>query len=185
MTTTGCSWSSSLPCPLLWASRQRSSRGCWRSPSHLRLSRAGPSGPACGQHGAPPACVAASLHSSSVHVEPACPCASSYAVRSPPLPVSITQPARSLCFAFRSRIRSPLHPVRALLPSCLSVAYPSTSVLPLTLGTGCEPAPRRHYAAHVRSHFVTNLAVSGGLLLLQGFGAGRYTVDEMLKKKDS
>ncbi len=43
---------------------------------------------------------------------------------------------------------------------------------------------RRHYAAHVRLHFVTNLAVCGGLLLLQGFGAGRYTVDELLKKKD-
>mmetsp|Transcript_14171 Transcript_14171/g.36369 ORF Transcript_14171/g.36369 Transcript_14171/m.36369 type:complete len:391 (+) Transcript_14171:154-1326(+) len=45
--------------------------------------------------------------------------------------------------------------------------------------------PTWHYAAHVRSHFVTNLAVSGGLLLLQGFGAGRYSVDEMLKKKDT
>eukprot|EP00192_Tetraselmis_astigmatica_P010490 CAMPEP_0117668568 /NCGR_PEP_ID=MMETSP0804-20121206/11624_1 /TAXON_ID=1074897 /ORGANISM="Tetraselmis astigmatica, Strain CCMP880" /LENGTH=377 /DNA_ID=CAMNT_0005476479 /DNA_START=169 /DNA_END=1302 /DNA_ORIENTATION=+ len=45
--------------------------------------------------------------------------------------------------------------------------------------------PTWHYAAHVRSHFVTNLAVSGGLLLLQGFGAGKYTVDELLKKKDT
>eukprot|EP00191_Tetraselmis_sp_GSL018_P004552 CAMPEP_0177596572 /NCGR_PEP_ID=MMETSP0419_2-20121207/11176_1 /TAXON_ID=582737 /ORGANISM="Tetraselmis sp., Strain GSL018" /LENGTH=304 /DNA_ID=CAMNT_0019088537 /DNA_START=1064 /DNA_END=1976 /DNA_ORIENTATION=- len=44
--------------------------------------------------------------------------------------------------------------------------------------------PTWHYAAHVRSHFVTNLSVAGGLILLQGLGAGRYTVDEVLKKKE-
>lgn len=39
---------------------------------------------------------------------------------------------------------------------------------------------------HARSHFVTNLACGGGLLLLQAFGAGRYTVDAILmaKKKE-
>ena len=33
-------------------------------------------------------------------------------------------------------------------------------------------------------HFVTNVATAGGLLLLQKIGAGKYTVDELLKKKD-
>jgi len=37
---------------------------------------------------------------------------------------------------------------------------------------------------HHREHFATNLAVSGGLLLLQSLGGGRFTVDEMLKKRD-
>lgn len=39
---------------------------------------------------------------------------------------------------------------------------------------------------HARSHFVTNMACGGGLLLLQAFGAGRYTVDALLlvKKKE-
>lgn len=32
---------------------------------------------------------------------------------------------------------------------------------------------RRQYAGHVRVHFLTNLAVAGGLVLLQSFGAGR------------
>jgi uncharacterized membrane protein YphA (DoxX/SURF4 family) len=36
---------------------------------------------------------------------------------------------------------------------------------------------------HARSHFVTNLSVAGGLLLLTGVGAGRYTVDRLLTKK--
>ena len=31
----------------------------------------------------------------------------------------------------------------------------------------------RQYSAHVRLHFVTNLGVAGGLILLQNFGAGR------------
>jgi hypothetical protein len=31
----------------------------------------------------------------------------------------------------------------------------------------------RQYTAHVRLHFVTNLGVAGGLILLQNFGAGR------------
>lgn len=43
--------------------------------------------------------------------------------------------------------------------------------------------PSWSYAAHVRLHFVTNLAVAGGLLLLAGFGAGRYTVDNLIKAK--
>ena len=32
----------------------------------------------------------------------------------------------------------------------------------------------RQYTAHVRLHFVTNLGVAGGLILLQNFGAGRW-----------
>jgi len=39
-------------------------------------------------------------------------------------------------------------------------------------------------AIHYREHFVTNIATAGGLLLLQKIGAGKYTVDELLKKKD-
>ena len=43
--------------------------------------------------------------------------------------------------------------------------------------------PTAAYAAHVRLHFVTNLGVAGGLLLLASFGAGRFTVDALLQKK--
>jgi uncharacterized membrane protein YphA (DoxX/SURF4 family) len=39
-------------------------------------------------------------------------------------------------------------------------------------------------AIHYREHFVTNVATAGGLLLLQKIGAGKYSVDELLKKKD-
>ena len=39
-------------------------------------------------------------------------------------------------------------------------------------------------AIHYREHFVTNIATAGGLLLLQKLGAGKYTVDELMKKKD-
>ena len=39
-------------------------------------------------------------------------------------------------------------------------------------------------AIHYREHFVTNVATAGGLLLLQKIGAGKYLVDELLKKAD-
>ena len=39
-------------------------------------------------------------------------------------------------------------------------------------------------AIHYREHFVTNVATAGGLLLLQKIGAGKYTVDELMKKQD-
>jgi uncharacterized membrane protein YphA (DoxX/SURF4 family) len=39
-------------------------------------------------------------------------------------------------------------------------------------------------AIHYREHFVTNVATAGGLILLQKIGAGKYTVDELLKKSD-
>jgi len=39
-------------------------------------------------------------------------------------------------------------------------------------------------AIHYREHFMTNIATAGGLLLLQRLGGGKYTVDELLKKKD-
>ena len=42
---------------------------------------------------------------------------------------------------------------------------------------------RRQYQQHVRSHFFTNVGVAGGLLLLQAFGAGKYTVDALMNKK--
>ena len=41
----------------------------------------------------------------------------------------------------------------------------------------------RQYKSHVRLHFVTNLGVAGGLVLLQSFGAGRFTVDRLMQKK--
>ncbi len=41
----------------------------------------------------------------------------------------------------------------------------------------------RHYQAHVRSHFCTNVGVAGGLMLLQSMGAGGFTVDRFLQKK--
>lgn len=43
----------------------------------------------------------------------------------------------------------------------------------------------RQFQLHVRSHFFTNVGVAGGLLLLQTFGAGKYSVDAILKKKAS
>lgn len=45
-----------------------------------------------------------------------------------------------------------------------------------TLGLG--------YAIHARDHFCVNVGVAGGLLLLQSFGGGQYSVDELMKKKD-
>ena len=36
---------------------------------------------------------------------------------------------------------------------------------------------------HSRSHFVTNVSVAGGLILLAGMGAGRFTVDHLVSKK--
>ncbi|KAL0026058.1 hypothetical protein WJX79_006016 [Trebouxia sp. C0005] len=44
--------------------------------------------------------------------------------------------------------------------------------------------PTWQYTAHVRSHFATNLGVSGGLLLLQCCGAGKFTLDQALKKQE-
>ena len=40
-----------------------------------------------------------------------------------------------------------------------------------------------NYFLHARDHFFTNIGVVGGLLLLQSFGSGRYSVDELLSKK--
>lgn len=39
------------------------------------------------------------------------------------------------------------------------------------------------YTQHSRRHFVSNIAMAGGLLLLMNFGPGRYTVDRMLYRK--
>lgn len=52
------------------------------------------------------------------------------------------------------------------------------------LRTG-RPGICRQYQLHVRSHFFTNVGVAGGLLLLHTFGAGKYSVDALLKKKAS
>ena len=39
----------------------------------------------------------------------------------------------------------------------------------------------RQYQSHVRSHFATNLGAAGGLLLMQNYGAGQYTIDKLMK----
>jgi uncharacterized membrane protein YphA (DoxX/SURF4 family) len=35
---------------------------------------------------------------------------------------------------------------------------------------------------HAREHFTVNIALTGGLFLVQQVGGGRYAVDELLKK---
>eukprot|EP01052_Picozoa_sp_SAG31_P033692 SAG31_NODE_3842_length_3824_cov_1.823356_3_plen_56_part_00 len=40
------------------------------------------------------------------------------------------------------------------------------------------------YKMHAREHFVVNVSVAGGLVLLRSFGAGKYSVDELMKKRD-
>eukprot|EP01116_Phalansterium_solitarium_P022869 TRINITY_DN772_c0_g1_i2.p2 TRINITY_DN772_c0_g1~~TRINITY_DN772_c0_g1_i2.p2 ORF type:complete len:323 (+),score=143.78 TRINITY_DN772_c0_g1_i2:105-1073(+) len=39
------------------------------------------------------------------------------------------------------------------------------------------------YAYHAFDHFMVNVGVAGGLMLLLSFGAGKYTVDQLMKKK--
>jgi uncharacterized membrane protein YphA (DoxX/SURF4 family) len=40
------------------------------------------------------------------------------------------------------------------------------------------------YQMHAREHFVVNLSAAGGLMLLSSIGAGKYSVDEYMKKHD-
>ena len=44
--------------------------------------------------------------------------------------------------------------------------------------------PTLFHSMHSKDHFATNVAVAGGLLLLQHDGGGKYTLDSYLKKKD-
>ena len=44
--------------------------------------------------------------------------------------------------------------------------------------------PSLYHSIHSKDHFATNVAVAGGLLLLQHDGGGKYTLDSYLKKKD-
>jgi uncharacterized membrane protein YphA (DoxX/SURF4 family) len=46
------------------------------------------------------------------------------------------------------------------------------------------PAPNWAYRAHMREHFFLNIAMSGGLLLLQSFGPGMFSADALLMKQD-
>ena len=41
-----------------------------------------------------------------------------------------------------------------------------------------------YYSVHARDHFFTNLGVAGGLLLLSDVGAGAYSLDSWLKKRE-
>lgn len=83
-------------------------------------------------------------------------------------------------------------------PSRCAIAYRLRPALlsPTSLSPTPTPPPCRRFAAdanksswalgkfvHARSHFSTNVSVAGGLLLLAGIGAGRYTVDNMMAKK--
>lgn len=43
--------------------------------------------------------------------------------------------------------------------------------------------PSWHAAAHARLHFFLNAAVAGGLVLLQCLGAGEFTIDALLGRK--
>ncbi|PNH09660.1 hypothetical protein TSOC_003665 [Tetrabaena socialis] len=43
--------------------------------------------------------------------------------------------------------------------------------------------PSWHFAMHVRLHFFGNVAVAGGLVLLQCLGAGEYTIDSLMGRK--
>jgi uncharacterized membrane protein YphA (DoxX/SURF4 family) len=49
---------------------------------------------------------------------------------------------------------------------------------------GVEIQNWKFYPIHARDHFFTNLGVAGGLLLLFGIGAGAYSVDSWLKKRE-
>lgn len=51
-------------------------------------------------------------------------------------------------------------------------------------GGGSSAFSHNRRMLHYREHFMTNVATAGGLLMLQKLGGGRYTVDELLKKKD-
>ncbi|MEW5315350.1 MAG: hypothetical protein WDW38_006787 [Sanguina aurantia] len=44
--------------------------------------------------------------------------------------------------------------------------------------------PSWYYAAHVRVHFFSNLAMAGGLVLLQCMGTGTFTIDQALQRKN-
>merc|ERR1712166_679266 len=44
--------------------------------------------------------------------------------------------------------------------------------------------PSMFHALHSKDHFATNVAVAGGLFLLQEEGGGKYTLDAYMKKKD-
>ena len=49
---------------------------------------------------------------------------------------------------------------------------------------GVEIQNWKYYPIHARDHFFTNLGVAGGLLILFGIGAGAYSVDSWLKKRE-
>lgn len=66
--------------------------------------------------------------------------------------------------------------------ACRNIRVPSLMLAAVAAGVKVR-VRGRHYQAHVRSHFVTNMGVAGGLVLLQSMGAGGFTVDRLLQKK--
>ena len=72
--------------------------------------------------------------------------------------------------------------VRLLAASLVLEALYAWSWWGLSGDAGAFSQHRRQL--HYREHFMTNVATAGGLLLLQKLGAGKYTVDELLKKTD-
>jgi len=71
---------------------------------------------------------------------------------------------------------------RLLATSLVLEAFYAWSWWSLAGDAGAFSQHRR--VIHYREHFMTNVATAGGLLLLQKLGGGKYTVDELLKKKD-
>ena len=86
-----------------------------------------------------------------------------------------------LCLGFKTRIFC-----SALATVCLLEALVQWSGLHW-YGSGCLydwAGFGTFYKMHAREHFVVNVGVAGGLMLLWIHGAGKYSMDEYLKKTD-
>mmetsp|Transcript_23310 Transcript_23310/g.31843 ORF Transcript_23310/g.31843 Transcript_23310/m.31843 type:complete len:156 (-) Transcript_23310:61-528(-) len=71
-----------------------------------------------------------------------------------------------------------------LFPVLLSTALILEALIQWNFLFGAEIPNWRYYPIHARDHFFTNLGVAGGLLLLSDFGAGAYSLDSWLKKRE-
>lgn len=47
---------------------------------------------------------------------------------------------------------------------------------------GLRAGSQMEFRLHAREHFTVNVALAGGLLLVQEVGGGKYAFDELLKK---
>lgn len=71
----------------------------------------------------------------------------------------------------------------SLSATCLLEALTCWRWWLLDFGDNLMHWPLHARRMHARSHFATNVAVAGGMLLLKAAGAGRYTVDQYLANK--